>query len=347
MARLVVKGWYYDPDAEGRFSKGWALFDGPKLIETGKVSTNPPKCTCVSGISLPALPNAHTHLGDYVLKQKVKPGMSIEELVAPPSGLKHKLLPKIDQTESISGALGVLHRSGIGSFCDFREGGLGGIEAMAKAVVSEGHRMGAVILGRPKGLSFDKKEIDDILSKCNGLGISAVRDWDYDALSKLAAHVHKKNKVLALHASEHTHEPIDPILDLGPAFVVHMVKGTPSDFNRLSVLKIPVVVCPQSNQFFGLEPPIKQMLKAGVQVCIGTDNAMLTDLSVLSELKAARHLGLSPLEAWDLIEASWKLLNRKDLLHTDDLSLKWIRAETVTEEPLKALTGTAPRVQVL
>jgi len=347
MARVVVKGWYYDPDSEGRFSKGWALFDGPKLIQTGKASTSPPKCRCVNGISLPALPNAHTHLGDFSLKPKVRPGMTVEELVAPPNGLKHKLLPKIDQTESICGGLQAMHRSGIGSFCDFREGGLGGIEALATALVSEGLGMSTVILGRPKGLSFDKKEIDDILSKCNGLGISAVRDWDYESLSELAAQVHKKGKVLALHASEHTHEPIDQVLDLGPAFVVHMVKGTPSDFNRLSVLKIPVVVCPQSNQFFGLKPPLKQMIKAGVEVCIGTDNAMLTDLSVLSELKAARQLGLNPLEAWGLIEASWKLLNRKDLLHNDDLSLKWIRAETVTEEPLEALTGTVPRVQVL
>jgi cytosine/adenosine deaminase-related metal-dependent hydrolase len=346
MVRLVVTGWYYDPTVEGRFSKGWALLDGSKLVETGKAS-NPPKCKTVKGIALPALPNAHTHLGDFSLRPKVRPGMTVEELVAPPNGLKHKLLPKIDQTQSICGALQALHRSGVGSFCDFREGGLGGVEALAKALVSEGRRMSAVILGRPKGLSYDRKEVEEILLKCNGLGISAVRDWDIAALSELATHVHKKDKVLALHASEHTHEPIDPILDLDPAFIVHMVKGTPSDFNRLSVLKIPIVVCPQSNQFFGLKPPIKQMLKAGVEVCIGTDNAMLTDLSVLSELKAARHLGLSSSEAWGLIEASWKLLNRKDLLHTDDLSLKWIRTETVTDEPLEALTGTVPRVQVL
>jgi cytosine/adenosine deaminase-related metal-dependent hydrolase len=347
MARLVVNGWYYDPEAVGRFTKGWALLDGPKLVETGKASTSSPKCRCVNGIALPSLPNAHTHLGDFGLKQKVRPGMTLEELVAPPNGLKHKLLPKIDQTESIGGALQVLHRSGVGSLCDFREGGLGGVEAMARALVSEGHGIRAAILGRPKGLSYDRKEVEDILSKCNGLGISAVRDWDYDTLSELAAQVHKNGKVLALHASEHTHEPIDPILDLDPTFIVHMVKGIQSDFNRLSVLKIPVVVCPRSNQFFGLKSPIKQMLKAGVQVCIGTDNAMLTDLSVLSELKAARQLGLSPLEAWGLIEASWKLLNRKDLLHTDDLSLKWIMAETVTQEPLEALTGTVPRVQGL
>ena len=347
MVRLVVKGWYYDPGSEGRFSQGWALLDGPRLIETGKASTSPPKCKTVKGIALPALPNAHTHLGDFSLKEKVRPGMSIEELVAPPNGLKHRELAKIDQTESISGALKIMHKAGVGTFCDFREDGHRGIEALAKAIVSEGHDMRAVILGRPKGLSYNRQEVDAILAKCNGLGISAVRDWDYGALSELAAHVHKKSKVLALHASEHVREPIDPILDLDPAFLVHMVKGTPSDFNRLAVLNIPVVVCPLSNRFFCLQPPIKDMLKAGVQVCVGTDNAMLSDLSVLSELKAARELGLSPLEAWGILEASWKLLNRKDLLHTDDLSNRWIMAATITQEPLEALTGTVPMVQVL
>jgi len=288
MARLVIKGWYYAPEAEGRFTKGWALLDGPKLVETGTASPSPPKCKSVDGIALPALPNAHTHLGDFGLKGKVKPGMSLEELVAPPDGLKHKLLAKIDQVESISGALHLMRAAGVGSFCDFREGGVSGVEAMAKALVSEGPSLSAVILGRPKDLSYDRKEIDGLLAKCNGLGISAVRDWDYGQLFELSEHLHKKGKVLALHASERVREELDPILDLDPAFLVHMVKGTRSDFNRLSVLKVPVVVCPLSNRYFGLAPPIKQMLDAGVQVCLGTDNAMLSDLSVLSELKAAR-----------------------------------------------------------
>ena len=347
MARLVITGWYYDPEAEGRFSKGWALLDGPRLVETGKAATSPPGCKSVSGIALPALPNAHTHLGDFSLKEKVKPGMSIEELVAPPNGLKHRLLTKIDQTESISGALNVMHKAGVGAFCDFREGGLGGVEAMARALIEEGKGLRAKILGRPQGLSYDRDEVTRVLAISDGMGISAVRDWDPGDLAKLATHVRGNGKVLGLHASEAVREDLDAILDLGPDFLVHMVKGTASDFNRLSVLGIPVVVCPQSNLYFGLKPPLRAMLDAGVQVCVGTDNAMLTDLSVLSELKSARQLGLSPLEAWGLIEASWKLLNRKDLLHTDDLSHRWIRAATVTGEPLEALTGTVPRVQVL
>jgi cytosine/adenosine deaminase-related metal-dependent hydrolase len=346
MSRTIVKGWYYDPDAEARFTKGWALLDGTRLVETGKASTKAPRCKTVDGIALPALPNAHTHLGDFKLRSKVKAGMTVEELVAPPDGLKHRLLPKIDITESISGALHALRGSGVGMFCDFREGGAAGVEAMGRALVSGGHGLRATILGRPKGLAYDREEVEAILSLCDGIGISALRDWDRAELSDLSTHVRGKGKTFALHASETVREDIDGILDLEPEFLVHMVKGTRSDFNRLSVLGIPIVVCPRSNLFFGLRPPIKAMVDADVPVCIGTDNAMLTDLSLLGELRAARELGLTALEAWGLIENSWKLLNRKDLLHNNDPSIGWIMVETVTEEPLEALTGTSPVVRV-
>jgi cytosine/adenosine deaminase-related metal-dependent hydrolase len=347
MTRTVVKGWYYDPATEARFTKGWALLDGPRLIETGKASTSPPKCKAVNGIALPALPNAHTHLGDFLLKDKVRPGMTVEELVAPPDGLKHKLLSKVDTVDSISGALQVLRTAGVGPFCDFREGGISGVEAMARALVTSGHGLRATILGRPKGLRFDREEVDAILSICDGIGASAVRDWDHGELSALASHVRRKGKVFALHASEAVREDLDGILDMDPQFLVHMVKGTPSDFHRLSVLGIPVVVCPRSNAYFGLQPPVKAMLKAGVQVCLGTDNAMLTDLSVLGELSAARSLGLTALEAWGLIESSWKLLNRKDLLHNNGPANGWTIVEMVTEGPLKALTEAGPKARVV
>jgi len=347
MTRTVVCGWYYDPDAEARFTKGWALLDGPHLVETGKASTSPPKCKAVNGIALPALPNAHTHLGDFGLKGKVKPGMTVEELVAPPDGLKHKLLPKIDAVESIEGGLMALHKAGVGQFCDFREGGVQGIEAMARAIVTSGHGLRATILGRPKGLKFNRDEVDAILSKCDGIGVSAMRDWDQGELSALAAHVRRKGKIFALHASETVREDLDPILDMVPQFLVHMVNGTPSDFDRLSVLDIPVVVCPRSNAYFGLRPPVKAMLEAGVQVCLGTDNAMLTDLSVLGELSAARGLGLSALEAWGLIEGSWKLLNRKELLHSNGPAIGWMMVETVTEGPLEVLTRSVPKVRAV
>lgn len=338
MTRTIVDGWYYDPDSENRFTKGWAMLDGHRLVDTGTASTSPPRFNIVKGIAMPALPNAHTHLGDFCLRSKVVPGMTVEELVAPPNGLKHKLLQKMDLVESLTDAVRSLNYAGVGAFCDFREGGLQGVEDMGRALVSVGHGIKATILGRPKGLNFDPEEVDAVLAKCDGIGVSAMRDWDKGELAELASHVRGKGKTFALHASETVREAIDPILDMNPTFLVHMVKGTKSDFHRLSVLGIPVVVCPRSNKFFGLRPPVKAMLDAGVQVCLGTDNAMLTDLSVLGELRAARELGLTALEAWGLIEGSWKLLNRKDILHSNGPDNGWITIETITERPLEALT---------
>lgn len=340
MSRTYVKGWYFDPESPARFTRGWACIDNGRAIETSKAAVSMPGGPVINGIALPAVPNGHTHLGDFMLHDEVRPGMTVEELVAPPHGLKHRLLGKIDVTESITRALNVMKANGTGHFCDFREGGLRGIEDMARAMVSGGRGLKGTILGRPAGLTYDRDEVDGLLEGCDGIGISGIGDWDKDELGKLARHVKGKGKVLALHVSEARREDIDMVLDLAPSFVVHMTMASKGDLHRLSTLGIPVVACPRSNLFYGRRPPLRAMLDADVQVCIGTDNAMMSDLSVFGELKAARDLGLSPEETWGMVEGTWKLLNRDYGMHMGAADLRWIAIGTTTDGPMAAITGT-------
>ncbi len=224
--------------------------------------------------------NAHTHIGDAFIILKKKYG--VQELVGP-SGIKHTLLKQTKPSIIIEGmkqALKVMQNVGTTHFCDFREGGLKGIQLLKKALPSN---IIPIIFSRPQNQYYHKNEITTLLRESQGIGISSISDWDYHELLKIAKHTRKKGKLFALHASERMHEPIDLILDLKPTFLVHMIKATPDDLSIVADHKVPVVICPRSNAYFGLHPDILAMKKAGITLMLGTDNAMITPPDIIQE----------------------------------------------------------------
>jgi cytosine/adenosine deaminase-related metal-dependent hydrolase len=118
-----------------------------------------------------------------------------------------------------------------------------------------------------------------------GIGISSITDWDYGELEKISNTTKQHDKLFALHASERIHEDLDKIVNLNPDFLVHMTRGTDSDFEALAELGIPVVVCPRSRIFFNNIPNISNMLDKGVTVVLGSDNAMFNSPNIFKELK--------------------------------------------------------------
>ena len=115
--------------------------------------------------------------------------------------------------------------------------------------------------------------------------MSSISDGKYSELEKIADHVKKKKKIFVLHGSEVFRENIDLILDLKPDFLVHMIKATKSDLACVKDNNIPVVICPSSNAFFGLKSNLKLMKQIGIDLMLGTDNAMLNPPNILDELK--------------------------------------------------------------
>src|SRR6266571_1482027 len=81
-----VSGWFYDGL---RFREGTVGWEEDVVVETRSGRTRRP---LAEGLILPGLWNAHTHLGDAIVTQELKG--TIEELVAPPHGLKHRVLAK-------------------------------------------------------------------------------------------------------------------------------------------------------------------------------------------------------------------------------------------------------------
>lgn len=236
---------------------------------------------------IPALCNAHTHIGDtFIRKKKIPLPKDVQKLVAPPDGLKHQLLQTTNKEEILKAmihGLEELKTYGINTFIDFRENGVKGLSLIRKALQTV--PVDSFLLGRPNDLDVTTKEIDDILKLSDGIGLSSVRDWEYDLVKFIVEKTKKKNKMFAIHASECEREPIQPILDLEPDFIVHMTMASKQDLLQVKKYNIPIVVCPRSNHFFGLKPNIQAMHKIGNIVLLGTDNFMLHPPCIIDEIR--------------------------------------------------------------
>ncbi|HEC81365.1 MAG TPA: hypothetical protein ENI42_02920 [Thermoplasmatales archaeon] len=265
--------------------EGYIAIEKDRIVEIGKgIPSEKPIAT---GYIVPTFMNAHTHVGDAFIRKKIEVlPRDLETLVAPPNGLKHRLLSEASDDEVVDGirdSLDLMIKNGTFFFCDFRENGLKGLNLIKKAL--KGLPASPVLLSRPSKLVYDKEELNLLLKSSHGVGLSSISDWEYEEIRKVAKHTKKKKKVFALHASERTREDIDLILDLKPDFLVHMVYATKSDLERVKEENIPVVVCPRSNVFFGLKPNLKLMQEVDVTILLGTDNAMISTPDVVEEVK--------------------------------------------------------------
>ena len=256
----ILRGRSFDP-VEGR-----VVLDGGEIaaIEEAPVDSD--------SIVLPAFVNAHTHIGDSIAKD-AGAGLSLEELVAPPDGLKHRLLRTASRDRLVTGmrrTIRFMQRSGTGLFLDFREGGISGVDALNEA--ARGAEVESLILGRGDPA---------VLEHSDGYGASGAADGEFGSARRAAA---AADKLFGIHAGEVGPGDINPALDLDPDFLVHMVTADPVHLERVADSETPVVVCPRSNMATGVGlPPIKDLLEH-TTVALGTDNVMLSNPSMFREM---------------------------------------------------------------
>ncbi len=277
-----VGGKILTPDG---FIEGYLTFDEGVVIEVNEGRSNR---SSLKGIVIPSLINAHTHIAD--LRVPVDLNLSLEELVGPPNGLKHRMLNAMGREELDSifrEASEFMFRRGVSRFIDFRESGIFGSKTLMESELKGAE---PVVMGRPRGLTYDEEEMNSLLDLVDGIGISSISDWRYEELEAVASITKSRGKMLALHSSERVREDIDRILDLEPDFLVHMTMANDHDIELCVDLDIPIVICPRSNLFFGRMPPISRMLGLGATLALGTDNAMISLPDILSEMELAGRL---------------------------------------------------------
>ena len=283
--------------------------------------------------------NGHTHCADYGLR--IPPGMGLEELVAPPDGLKHRYLRESPEEVLVSSMSSFSSDSasfGTDYFVDFREGGSEGCRMLRTASPD------ALILGRPLSPVFDPEEVSELLDVADGIGIPSISDMPFDYIEALADEVRSRRGIFAIHVSERVREDIDAVLSLDPAFIVHMCEATDDDLLKCAEAEVPIVVCPRSNAYFGKEAPVARMQSCGVDICLGTDNGMLASPDMMAEASHMLHLieaqGGDPDGVWGTMSnVLGKLLYRqKAIIHptgTDRLAVIPMDGD----DPLSSLRG--------
>lgn len=255
------------------------------------------------GILIPPLINAHTHIGDNIIKD-IGINKTLDELVKPPNGLKHKFLNTCDYKDLIYGMLDGLHElynNGIKYFCDFRENGLKGIMLLKNAYElfnkDCNDTVNPIILGRPTKYSNEelRKEIINILKNSDGIGLSGCNEYTDKDLKFIRS---QDYKIFSIHANEHKYSvdysketygktEIERIIDLklNPNFIIHATHTTSHEIELLNEYNIPVVVCPRANASFNVGlPNIDEFLKNDVLVGLGTDNFMANSPSIFKEM---------------------------------------------------------------
>jgi cytosine/adenosine deaminase-related metal-dependent hydrolase len=294
---------------------GAGFVEGGVVVEAGRIVEalrSPPEDATHRCLVFPKLVNAHTHLGDAFIKRV--PRVGVEELVSPPDGYKFRMLAEASRetiVREMVKALRAMGSSGTSAFVDFREGGLAGLRMLRRAL-SGVQLLSGVIMARPKSMTFDGREVARLLAEADGIGLSSVSEWTREELVELSTAARKAGKLFAIHASERKREPFGRVAELQPSFVVHMVKASAGDMRECAERGTPVVVCPRSNAFFRMKPPVRKMLDAGLEVALGTDNAMLATPDMLAEARflARSQRSLSPDEVVRMTIASpRKVLN--------------------------------------
>lgn len=320
--------------SEGRFIDGHAIIENGFVVEIDE-GLSPD--ADIEGIVLPPFVNSHTHIGDSIVKPGDIEGLSLEEIVEPPNGVKHLILER-SSDDSVSLAMertiDSMTLSGTTEFFDFREGGIAGSALLRGSIqrVSTGGK----IFGRPSRMEYIEEEMDTLLDIVDGIGISAISDWPADALENVADHAKKRGKPIAMHASEIRREDMETILSYDPLFLVHMCRASDNDIRMCADSGVPVVVCPRSNNRFGLRPPVEKMLSAGISVSLGTDNAMFFEPDMFDEMRFLA--GNFDIPNEEIVNIG--LFNIRKSLNPKSI----VRVEKGVKADLMVLTGTTSSV---
>ncbi|WP_254278871.1 amidohydrolase family protein [Haloarcula marina] len=260
---------------EGTILRGRAFepIEGRVVVENGEIAAVEEDSVDSDAIVCPAFVNAHTHIGDSIAKEAGE-GLTLEELVAPPDGLKHRLLREADREELVAAmvrSLSFMKRSGTGTFVEFREGGVEGVRAIRAALADS--PLQSVVLGR---------ETTDAMEIADGFGASGANDAEFQQERRATRDA---RKLFGIHAGEVDSSDINPALDLDPDFLVHMVHAESLHFERVEDSEIPVAVCPRSNLVTGVgRPPVEELMKR-TTVALGTDNVFLNSPSMFREME--------------------------------------------------------------
>ncbi len=238
-----------------------------------------------NNLMIPGLINSHIHIVDNFAKE-MGFNKELREIVAPPFGLKHKMLRQTSEDikiEGIQNAVIEMLSNGITYFIDFREGGCDGVNLLKKALKQ--NPINYLILGRFE----DESEIDSIFNLADGVGLASYNQITTTNIKWVIESKRKFNKIIACHCAESNRNTSlikkmfnDNLVDV----IVHGTKFMKDDLEKIKKEKKSLILCPRCNGYFGSGfPPIMDILRLGIPVSLGTDNLMVNNADLFEEMR--------------------------------------------------------------
>lgn len=236
-------------------------------------------------LMMPGFINSHVHIGDNFAKE-LGFNKELGEIVAPPFGLKHKLLrqtPKDIKINGIQNAVLEMLSNGITFFIDFREEGVDGLKLLKKALTDSA--INFLALGR----FMDESEIESIFDIADGVGLSSYKQITSSNKKFIVSAKHKFKKIIACHCAEkiRSENLIDKIFnDNIVDVIIHGTKFTKKDLEKINRHNKSLVLCPRCNGYFGTGfPPINEVINLKIPISLGTDNLMVNNTDLFEEIR--------------------------------------------------------------
>ena len=269
-----------------------------KDVEEGEIIDASDKIVC------PRFINAHTHIGDSIIKDEGD-GLSLDEVVKPPHGIKHKALESASDDELIEAmraSMWDMYNLGISHFIDYREGGLEGVKLLKEA--SKDIPITPIILARDSSFYGEdpnyhqvKIAIRKLLKHADGIGLSGFGEIDTTVAEIICEKCEKEGKISSIHVAENENNQYVSLektnktepqraFDAGFNQIVHMTNPKNDDVNQLSKSNSSLTICPRSNGALSVGIiPLFDILKNGVKPLIGSDNIMINSPNLFREME--------------------------------------------------------------
>ena len=296
---LILKGIDLSPVKENI-----VIDDESKIIEISKDAKEGEVIDASDKIVCPRFINAHTHIGDSIIKDEGD-GLSLDEVVKPPHGIKHLALESASDDELIEAmkdSMWDMYNLGISHFMDYREGGLDGVKLIKEA--SKDIPITPIILGRDSSFYGEdpdyhqvKVAIRKLLKHADGIGLSGFGEIDTTVAEIICEKCEAAGKISSIHIAESESNQYVSLektsktepqraFEAGFNQVVHMTNPKNDDINQLSKSNSSLAICPRSNGALSVGIiPLFEVLKTGVKPLIGSDNIMINRPNLFREME--------------------------------------------------------------
>lgn len=263
-------------------------------------------------VVIPGLYNSHTHMGDSALPDGAT-GLTLEQAFFRPDGYKYRELAKLSPETHLPHFVSSLHymaRCGVICHLDFREQGAPGARLLRLA--SEQTGVQSIILSQLDRTPFTSEqltantaslppaalaELHEILTVADGFSESTMNDLTDNAWREIRDLTSARRKLRAIHCLENAgyrnrslaitgRGDLIRAIELYDAhLIIHLTEANADEIALLARSGKTAVINPRANATLGLSlPPVAALLRAGVNLLLGTDNGMLNSPSILPEL---------------------------------------------------------------